>query len=231
MRLVTWNCCRGAYSKKVPLLDSLAADIAVIQECGRPVAESETCLWFGDNPRHGIAVRTSDRYRIRTLPPVADVPKFVFPVEVIGPESFLLLVVWSKGNQTFRYVMGVVKAIEAYRDLIENSPTVLIGDLNSNAIWDTSHPRHLNHSALVTLLSDLGIVSSYHSFFGEPHGAETRPTCYLLWNERRPYHIDYCFVPRSWVSRIQLVEVGSYDAWKQHSDHRPLLVEISDRAA
>lgn len=230
MRLVTWNCCRGAYSKKVPLLDSLAVDIAVIQECARPVAESETCLSFGVNPRQGIAVRTTNQYRIRALPTVANVPKFVFPVEVIGPDSFLLIVVWSKGKQPFRYVMGIVKAIEAYRGLIESSPTVIIGDFNSNAIWDTWHPPDLNHSALVTLLSHLGIVSSYHSFFGESHGAESRPTCYLLWKEHRPYHIDYCFIPQSWASRIHLVEVGSYDAWKQHSDHRPLLVEIADRA-
>jgi hypothetical protein len=231
MRLVTWNCCRGTYSTKVPLLDSLVADIAVIQECARPVAESETSLWFGDNPRQGIAVRTSDQYQIRALPTAADVPKFVFPVEVVGPESFSLLAVWSKGKQSFRYVMGVVKAVEAYRDLIEASPTVLIGDFNSNAIWDTWHPRDLNHSALVALLSHLGIVSSYHFFFGESHGAETRPTCYFLWNEHRPYHVDYCFIPRSWASRIQLVEVGSYDAWRQYSDHRPLLVDIADQAA
>jgi exodeoxyribonuclease III len=162
---------------------------------------------------------------------VADVPKFVFPVEVIGPETFLLLVVWSKGNQTFRYVMGVVKAIEAYRDLVKNSPTVLIGDFNSNAIWDTHHPTGLNHSALISLLSELGLVSSYHHFFSEVQGKETRATFNLLWNKERPYHIDYCFVPASWASRIKRVEIGSYEEWKRHSDHRPLLVEILASAA
>src|SRR5688572_16038563 len=125
MRVVTWNCCRGGYLTKAPLLDGLTADIAVIQECGRPAATSETCLWFGDNPRQGIAIRTSNGYRVRALPTVPDVPKFVFPVEVFGPERFSLLVVWSKGNQKYRYVMGVVKAIESYRGLIESSPTVL----------------------------------------------------------------------------------------------------------
>ena len=231
MRLVTWNCCRRSYERKAPLLDSLAADIAVIQECAKPIAESDTCLWFGDNPRQGIAVQSSSRYRLRALPRNDDVPKFVFPVQVTGPECFSLLAVWSKGKQPFRYVMGVVKAVEAYRHLFEASPTVLIGDLNSNAIWDTWHPPHLNHTALVTSLSNHGLVSSYHHFFSEPHGAETRPTCYLLWKEGRPYHIDYCFVPRTWANRIRRIEVGSYVAWKQHSDHRPLLVELEDNAA
>ena len=88
---------------------------------------SDKCLWFGDNPRQGIAVRTSNQYRIRALPTAADVPKFVFPVEVVGPEHFTLLAVWSKGGQKYRYVMGVVKAIQTYRALFESSPTVLIG--------------------------------------------------------------------------------------------------------
>ena len=32
MRLVTWNCCRGAFGKKAALLDSLSADVTVIQD-------------------------------------------------------------------------------------------------------------------------------------------------------------------------------------------------------
>jgi endonuclease/exonuclease/phosphatase family metal-dependent hydrolase len=123
--------------------------------------------------------------------------------------------------------MGVVKAVQAYRSLFEAAPTVLLGDLNSNAIWDRSHPADLNHSALIRLLDGLGLVSSYHHFFGEAQGEETRPTCYLLWKKERPYHIDYCFVPTSWATRIRQVEVGSYDSWKQHSDHRPLVVDIA----
>jgi len=230
MRLITWNCCRGVYSRKSSLLDSLAPDVAVIQECGRPDDESETCLWFGDNPRQGIAVRSSNGYRLRALPTLANVPKFTFPVEVVGPRTFLLLVVWAKGKQPFRYVMGVVKAVEAYRNLIESLPTVLIGDLNSNAIWDKLHPKHLNHSALVSMLADLGIVSSYHTFFGEVQGAESRPTCYLLWKEGRPYHIDYCFIPSDWTPRLAQVQVGSYEEWRKHSDHRPLVVDLLDQA-
>jgi endonuclease/exonuclease/phosphatase family metal-dependent hydrolase len=69
-------------------------------------------------------------------------------------------------------------------------------------------------------------VSGYHQFFEEPHGSETRPTFYLLWKESRPYHLDYCFIPRSWASRVVRVDVGSFEEWRKHSDHRPLLVEI-----
>ncbi len=226
MHLVTWNCCRGPYASKVPLLDSLAPDIAVIQECARPAVESEACLWFGDNPRQGIAIQAAAPYRLRRLPALEDVPKYVVPMAVSGPTDFTLLAVWSKSRQTYNYIEAVVKAVEMYQGLIAGAPTVLMGDLNSNAIWDVQHPRELNHSALVNLLAALGLVSAYHAFHGEIQGRETRPTYYFQWKEQRPYHIDYCFVPETWVKNLRRVEVGAYDEWKLHSDHRPLLVEV-----
>lgn len=228
MHLVTWNSCRGAYAKKAPLLDVLAPDIAVIQECSRPAIESETCLWFGDNPRQGIAIRATPPYRVRRLPALEGVPKYVVPISVEGPLEFTILAVWTKGNQTYNYVEAVVQAVGMYRGLITKSPTVLVGDLNSNVIWDATHHRELNHSALVTLLDTLGLVSAYHTFHGELPGRETRPTFYFHWKEERPYHIDYCFIPKTWVKHVRRVEIGEYEEWRQHSDHRPLLVEVSD---
>ena len=227
MRMATWNCCRGQYAKKVPLLDPLAPDIAVIQECAKPAVESDHCLWFGDNPRQGIAVATAGSYRLRRLPVADDVPSFVFPVAVTGPTKFSLLAVWSKGGQAFPYVEAVVRAAELYRELIESGPTVLIGDLNSNVTWDANHPKDRNHSALVRMLSHLGLISAYHSFHGEAYGQERRPTYYFQWKEGRPFHIDYCFVPQTWIASLRNVEVGSFEDWKQHSDHRPVIVEVS----
>src|ERR1700681_2841198 len=109
MRLVTWNCNKGLYSKKVPLLDPMAADIAVIQECPRPEVESENCLWFGDNPKQGITILAPQPYRLGRLPMLGDVPKFVLPIEVVGPVDFTLFAVWSKTGQRYRYVQAVVK--------------------------------------------------------------------------------------------------------------------------
>jgi endonuclease/exonuclease/phosphatase family metal-dependent hydrolase len=76
-------------------------------------------------------------------------------------------------------------------------------------------------------LTGLGLVSAYHHSHNEPHGRETRPTYYFHWKKDRPYHIDYCFVPQAWADKIVRVEIGSYEDWKEYSDHRPLLVEIS----
>ena len=124
MRLVTWNCCRGAYLKKASLLDALAPDIAVIQECAKPTTETDQCLWFGHNPRQGIAVFANGPYRIGALPKVARVPRSAIPVEVIGPTNFLLIAVWSKGGQASPYVEAVVRAAKLYRKLFAQYPTV-----------------------------------------------------------------------------------------------------------
>lgn len=227
MRLVTWNCC-GAYAKKASFLRALAPDIAVIQECEKPKCEDDRCLWFGDNPRKGVAVFANGRYRISGLPGVADVPRYAIPVEVVGPINFVIIAVWSKRNKDAPYVEGVIGAVELYRNLFAENQIVLIGDLNSNAIWDSTHGAGLSHSALVKMLSELGLVSSYHSFHREAHGDEKQPTSYFRWKEQRPYHIDYCFIPQEWVPNLLRVEVGSYGEWKGNSDHRPLLVELAN---
>lgn len=228
MRLVTWNCCRGAFARKAPLLEQWNADVAVLQEIARPERESEHCLWFGHNPRQGIGVVSRDPYRLRALPRKIGVPRYAIPIEVTGPARFNMLVVWAKGAQKHPYVEGVVRATRLYRRMLAESDTVLLGDLNSNPYWDGQHADDRSHTALVRMLSDAGLVSAYHEWNAEPHGQEKTPTYYFLWKEDRPYHLDYCFVPRTWLPRMRHVEIGTFDAWKGHSDHRPLLVEIDD---
>ena len=225
MRIVTWNCCRGPAAAKLALLGALAPSISIVQECPRPIETTPSCLWFGDNPRQGIAVTASDGYAIAPAE-LRDVPRYTVPIQVTGPASFLLLVVWAKTDLHYRYVKGVIRAVECYRDLIVQQPTVVVGDFNSNTIWDHKRANDQNHSALVRKLAALGLESAYHSFFGELHGAETRPTFFLLKNQARPYHIDYCFIPRPWISLLQSVHIDTHDGWSKASDHRPLVIDL-----
>ncbi len=229
MRLLTWNCAKGRIDAKAPRLDPLAADIVVLQECARPDTASDRCLWFGDNPRQGIAILVSEGFKLAAIPARADVPPYTIPVSVRGPHgTFLVLAVWSKKARAHPYIEGVVEAIEAYRDLIEAMPTIVIGDLNSNAIWDRQHPVTHNHSTLVARLADLGMTSAYHAYSGEPHGAESTYTFYFRKNAEKPFHIDYCFVPSAWLPGLKHVGIGNYADWHDVSDHRPLWVDIDD---
>jgi hypothetical protein len=104
MRLVTWNCNKGAYDRKIARVDTLGADVAVIQECASPAAESNQCLWFGDAVRQGILVTARAPYRLARMPEFDGTPKFVIPVSVSGPASFALFVV----NLPPRQMRGLV---------------------------------------------------------------------------------------------------------------------------
>jgi endonuclease/exonuclease/phosphatase family metal-dependent hydrolase len=72
-----------------------------------------------------------------------------------------------------------------------------------------------------------GSRGTYHCFFGERQGEESRPTTYFQWNRDRPYHIDYCFISESWMSRLNSMEVGTFEDWSDISDHRPLTVDVA----
>jgi exodeoxyribonuclease III len=225
MRIVTWNCCRGPVLKKLALLEPLQATLTIVQECPRLDADDGNTLWFGDNPRQGVAVIASAGYRLTAIEARA-VPRYIVPIQIAGPISFLLLAVWSQQDPDFRYVKGIIRAVDCYRDLMVAQPTVVAGDFNSNTIWDHKRPNGQNHTGLVRNLAELGLVSAYHYYYDEAHGKESRPTLFLHRQEARPYHIDYCFIPVSWAISLRHVAVGTYGEWAAFSDHRPLVVDL-----
>jgi exonuclease III len=231
MRIVTWNACKGQFNRKVPLLDTFEADLAIVQEIASPSVTSSQVHWYGDNPKQGLAVIARGGYTLRPLPILEGTPKYVVPIAIEGATSFVLFAVWTKANQPMRYVRAAVRSIELYSSHFESNQVAMVGDFNSNAIWNKLHPPEWNHGALVQRLDDRGLTSAYHHFHREIHGLESRHTFYLHWNEAKPYHIDYCFVPRIWAESISNVEIGPCSDWREYSDHRPLIVDVDLRAA
>ena len=161
-----------------------------------------------------------------SIVPTRDAPRFACPVQVEGPTHFFLLAVWSKTDLHYRYVEAVHRAVDCYSDLIAEQPAIIIGDFNSNRLWDYKRPPDQNHTGLVRKLAAMGIVSAYHDFFSEDHGSETRPTLYFRKSQRQTYHIDYCFLPTAWRAYMRSVELGSYNDWIASSDHVPLCVDL-----
>jgi hypothetical protein len=157
-------------------------------------------------------------------------PSYIVPIAVEGPSGvFVLFAVWTLDSKPLRYIRSLATAIDLYSDVFRSNPVVVAGDFNSNAIWDGDHPSHLNHSSVVSRLKEHGLVSAYHHMRGEDHGKESEKTFHLYRHEDKAYHIDYCFLPAAWAKRLCRAEIGSYGSWRQHSDHRPLLVELSDQ--
>lgn len=226
LRIVTWNCCRGPFDVKAKALSRLRPDVAILTETARPKdGDTPQRLWFGGRKGSGIVVLASNGFTLEREPArdTSDSDP-VRAIRVRGPMSFHLLAVW--GRQNSDYIRGVYDRVAAQLEFAKRRPTILAGDLNSNTIWDRPSAR-IDHSRFVAWLRDeLGLVSAYHEHRREAHGRESKPTYYFLWNRARPYHIDYCFVPRSWRHRIRRVTVGGYEPWKALSDHRPVTVEL-----
>jgi hypothetical protein len=210
---------------------TLAADIAVVPECPRIQEKPGAAVWMGSKPTKGLGVFAMGPWRVERARAPRGLPRYALPLQVSGPESFLLMAIWAMPHPTVPYVRGMHRAVRVCRSLMQAQPTVLLGDFNSNTIWDPEHPADRPHSALVWYLGEMGLVSAYHSRFAEAQGQETRPTFFLYRHRQRPYHIDYCFLPTTWLGRMRDVRVGDHGAWASKSDHMPLTVDIHPPAA
>jgi exonuclease III len=223
MRIVSWNCNGGLRKKQLPL-HNLEVDLQVIQEASFPdvaALEAPFTHWVGRPNGRGLAIignqdaafRIHESYR-------PDLPWFV-PLEV-GP--IRLLAVWAcVANPRLRYVRLIHAALDHYEAFLSPAPAIVIGDLNSNAIFDRKHGT-ATHTRLVDRLANLGLASVYHTQTGEAHGAESSPTFFLYRHRDKPYHFDYAFVSDDLMMASRLA-IGSPDQWLAMSDHLPLILD------
>ncbi|GLX70815.1 endonuclease/exonuclease/phosphatase family protein [Paenibacillus glycanilyticus] len=239
MNIVSWNCSQVLRQKYVRL-KPIMPDFAIIPECesleklGDAYKELfPKAIWYGDNPWKGLGVFATSQYELSVHPAYDDQYKWIVPISVSGgTENLTIIAVWTKNHKirNLSYIGQLYMALQQYKSLLQTEQCIVVGDLNSNAIWDY-YSRVGNHTAVVDLLRGYGIESAYHHFYGEPHGQETRPTHYFRYDQKKPFHIDYVFAPINWLSRMQTVEVGTYDDWRDApSDHVPLIVKfLSER--
>jgi exodeoxyribonuclease III len=223
-----------AFRKKANFILAHQPDILVIQECEHPDklkfnADTPTpsaVLWFGTNKNKGIGIFSYSKYRFKLLRNHNPELKMIIPIAVTGGEfNFTLFAIWANNpdDSDGQYVEQVWKAIHHYDKKLKHKQTMLVGDFNSNTIWDRKC-RAGNHSSVVKKLQEKGILSCYHLHHKQVQGKEQHPTFYLYKHKDKPYHLDYCFASTDMVDKIQNVEIGDYDFWKQYSDHVPVMV-------
>jgi hypothetical protein len=229
LRLATWNCCRASIADTASAVAALDASIAVVQEIRRPAKVPRGQIWRGISPRNGVAAVPAGGWSVRLGRRGRDAPWSILPLHVSGPLEFNLLMVWTRAEH--RYIEGLNAAVTRYERFLRAAPSVVIGDFNANVIWDNPR-RPADFSRLAQRLTgNFGLVSAYHVHSGEAYGAESKAT-HFFWRRRsRPYHIDYCFVPRSWTRRIRSVAVLDVPPWVTMSDHCPLVVDLEMRSA
>jgi exodeoxyribonuclease III len=235
MKIITWNC-NMAFRKKADHILAHKPDIVVVPECEHPdklkfssnTQKPTDILWFGENKNKGLGVFSYSHYRFKLIKTHNPAFKMIVPIAVTGNNfNFTLFAVWANNpaDPDGVYVEQVWKAIQHYK--LSKKNTILAGDFNSNTIWDRKY-RTGNHSHVVDHLHKKGITSCYHLHHKQIQGSEAHPTYYLYRHADKPYHLDYCFASADLASKIQSVEIGDFDFWKQYSDHVPVMVTFAD---
>ncbi|HZV69922.1 MAG TPA: endonuclease/exonuclease/phosphatase family protein [Saprospiraceae bacterium] len=238
MKLISWNC-QGAFRKKADYILDLKPDILVVQECEHPdkldfskiSQQPNDSYWYGDNVHKGIGIYSFSDFKFELLEEFNPKFRYILPFRVTGKkESFLLFAIWAmdnKENRKERYVGQIWLAIHHYLKMFAE-PTILVGDFNSNKIWDHKD-RNGNHSDVVNKLAEHNIHSIYHRHSGCEQGNEKHPTFYLHRNLQKPYHLDYCFASTSFLDKLIEIEIGNYENWTAYSDHTPVMVSFEKK--
>jgi len=230
LKILTWNC-GGALRKKFHRLDSAMADILVVQECEDPERSNDAAyqhwagdyLWIGPTKNKGVGVFAKAGHTITSVALQASPLELFLPC--IIDHRWPLLATWTRhaNSPNFCYIGQLWKYMQLHKEFLRREGSLVIGDFNSNKIWD-EWDRWWNHSDVVRELDEIGVRSCYHEFFEEEQGAETQPTFYLHRNRQKRYHIDYVFAERSW--NPVNVEMGTHDDWMSDSDHTPIIVHL-----
>lgn len=222
-----------AFRKKAEIILKHKPDILVVQECEHPdklrfseqPLKPTDLLWIGQNKSKGLGVFSYSNFRFKLHKAYNPDLKLVAPIKVSdGITDFILYAIWANNphDKEGQYITQVWKALDHYKKIIRRNKTILIGDFNSNTIWDKPR-RQGNHSTVVKKLESKGIYSTYHKYFLQEQGKELHPTLYFQRNATKPYHIDYCFASTDFIENLLSVEVGDYDFWIKYSDHVPVI--------
>jgi len=222
-----------AFRKKAELILKYKPDILIVPECEHPdklnfypgTPNPTHTLWFGNNKNKGLGIFSYSDYKFTLLEEYNPEFKLVVPLAVSRKRSrFTLYAIWANNpsDRDGAYVTQIWKAINYYNHRLKNRKTILVGDFNSNTIWDKPR-REGNHTTVVNFLEKKGIHSTYHHHYKQIQGKEQHPTLYMYRQIEKPYHIDYCFVSKDLLDRLVSVEVGDFNSWCQHSDHAPVM--------
>ncbi len=226
-----------AYRKKADSILTHKPDILIIPECEHPdklIFSADTLqptqtLWFGKNKNKGLAIFSYSNFKFTVLDVYNEDFKMIIPIAVTGGSiNFNLFAVWAynPNDKDGKYITQVWKAIDHYDRLIRDNPTIIIGDFNSNTIWDFKKHRLSNHSSVVKALEEKGIFSTYHLHHKQTQGKEEHPTYFMYRHLNRSYHIDYCFASGDFIDKLENVEIGTHEQWAKLSDHNPLIVSF-----
>ena len=171
--------------------------------------------WIGENKNKGLAVfskisidfEEQNSYYLRYFIPFKVNTKRCYAIWAMNP-----------------YIEEMVVYFSIYKHLL-NEKSIIIGDFNSNVIWDTKHNIR-NHTTFNTMLKKVNLESAFHVLNKIAYGKENTPTLYMYRNLEKGYYIDYAYSSPKYMKTFI---IGSPDEWLTYSDHMPILFETISR--
>jgi len=232
MKIVSWNC-NGKFREKWQILfDTFPeADVYIVDECEDPAFYADAA--FKKLFVNGFHVGTPDYFMkgIGVFSPKGhhlqrQKCKYVNPLMMLGYAPFKVnhqrvLAVWPHG----KYVEEMLDFLVLNEALITKE-LVIIGDTNSNSLFNRQHPKSKNHDVMVSWLRQKGLVDAYHYQTSEEEGKETVPTFYQWRRENQPFHLDRAFVSPQLLRSFEVIPQEEHSHWLRYSDHIPIVLEI-----
>jgi len=234
VRLITWNC-KGAFARKHATIASLKPDVPVLPEAAKMTGLSQvlgqapvhSVQWVGENPRKGLAVVSYGDYSLAVHERHDPRLRWILPLDVRGPTSFLLFAVWAMPDVgSKRYIQCLFDACSTYGDLLQSPRVVLAGDFNNNVVFDKPG-RTMTFARLLDDFEAINIRSLYHLDRGCEHGKEPDPTFFLYHDVNEKHHIDFVFATPSMYRPGFSLSVGDHATWSKVSDHMPVVCSFA----
>lgn len=228
MQIVSWNS-HQKFREKIKHFSPDSIDVLIVQECENTDSAARAYenagwkhVWTGDNIHKGLGIFVPISIEIEKLDWGISDCKYFLPVQI--NQSMVMVGVWAKGGKinSVRYAGQITRFLDRHLSEIECSSAFIIGDFNSNSIWDKRH-KTANHTQNNMRLNSIGLQSLYHVIHSAENGVENHPTFYLSYDKAKPYHIDYAYLPVSFLANSQ-IEIGMPDEWLKYSDHMPLFI-------
>lgn len=238
-RIVVWSV-GPVIERRYPALVGLGADLVVAPRIANEVrllkadlVEHHSMAWVGRHESRGLGVMgfgstaaklDGGRWDQRL--------EWIVPVAVSGSAGFQVLGVWALNeNAQVKFkskpaASQPIQMMRLYQSMLRE-PCVIAGDFDNNPVFHRNDPNW-DMLELVALLNTAGYVSAYHAFgeleHGDPRELPTRFRPNADGGVDR-HHVDYCFVPKSWLPALRRVQVGDPAAWLSGLQAKPVQAE------
>ncbi|KOY79412.1 endonuclease/exonuclease/phosphatase family protein [Apilactobacillus kunkeei] len=217
MKICYWNC-NGAFRKKYTELLKEKADLYIVSE-----VEDISKIDFLENISNKLYCKTKGDIKGVLFfsfdsSPIIPVENDNYGIRYVIPVKFKnikIFGIWAKGG----YIEDLYTYSAINIDQMKNS--ILIGDFNSNVIWDKKHGERC-HTNFDAMLKKINLISGYHTKTHEKLGHENKHTFYMYRKVDKGYYIDYVYLPDDYEYDFGISDKDVL----QYSDHMIISLDI-----